>query len=213
MVTDSKYFLLQPLKVGRGPRYWYQRGNRPMQPGVAHSKGVHVYLGVTAYGVTRPIFVAGGGTPSTYFDAKGKRFVGCCSQEYIERVLPVFIEDGNALFKGSECWRSRWVFQQDGASIHKSKDTLEFLDSQLPGRVMSDWPACSPDLSWIENMWSYSERRLRATSPTFSSIEELQSELTKVFSSIPKHILKNHVEGMKGRLQKCIALKGYNIGK
>ncbi len=45
----------------------------------------------------------------------------------------------------------RRVFQQDNATLHTAAITTAWLSSR---RVyVLNWPACSPDLSPIENIW------------------------------------------------------------
>ena len=43
-------------------------------------------------------------------------------------------------------------FQQDNAPIHNARITLEFLEEN--NIVLLKWPASSPDMSPIENMWN-----------------------------------------------------------
>jgi transposase len=45
---------------------------------------------------------------------------------------------------------SRYLFQQDGASSHRSHSTTRYLLDKAV-RVLPDWPAQSPDLNIIEN--------------------------------------------------------------
>jgi transposase len=215
MVSDSKIFLLNSARTSSGTRCWYWRAARPTEPVVQKSQGVHVYLGVTMTGVTRPVFVTGAGGQLSPYDnpsTKGKHR-GCCAREYCEKVLPALISDGDKLFAGSERWRKSWIFQQDGAKPHTAKVTKDLLAALMPGRVMSDWPACSPDLSWIENLWSWCDARLRERSSSIRSLDELRSAVQEVIGSISTDMLKNYVKGMPARLQKCIQLDGANIGK
>ena len=48
---------------------------------------------------------------------------------------------------------SRCVFQQDNARPHTAKITQDWLASRH--FQLMKWPAKSPDLSWIDNIWAW----------------------------------------------------------
>ena len=53
-----------------------------------------------------------------------------------------------------------WIFQQDNARIHTSALTKNFLSQK--GVTLLDWPAKSPDLNPIENLWGIVARDVMA---------------------------------------------------
>ena len=174
------------------------------------TQGVHVYIGVTKYGITKPCFVTGAGSQvSEYVKINSnKRCSGVCAQEYGEVVLPHLIAGGDALFRVHPSKATTWVFQQDNAPIHKAGTTTTLLNQELPGRWMQDWPPQSPDLSWVENIRAVSIRRLQNVKGSISNIDDLKRELTVILASIEHDILKNFVRGIPDRLEKVIAVGG-----
>jgi transposase len=50
------------------------------------------------------------------------------------------------------------LFQQDNARPHKAKVCLKWFEDH--GIKLVEWPANSPDLSPIENIWAELKRRL-----------------------------------------------------
>lgn len=66
-----------------------------------------------------------------------------------------------------------WTFQQNNALVHTAGLTARFLiDSNVD--VLSR-PACSPDFSPIENVWSVLARKVYANSRQILSKDELKS--------------------------------------
>ena len=68
-----------------------------------------------------------------------------------------------------------YIFQQDNARIHFSKETKSFLSRCLV--EIMEWPACSPDLNPIENICGVLVRRVYANNRHFDSTDELKGAI------------------------------------
>jgi transposase len=103
-----------------------------------------------------------------------------------------------------------WVFMQDNASIHRSLHTKKWIDdSQI--KVL-EWPANSPDLNPIENLWGLLARAVYANGRQFNSREELKSEVLKQWDLMCEETLTTLVKSMPNRIIEVISLKGSNTG-
>ncbi len=56
-----------------------------------------------------------------------------------------------------------FIFQQDLAPAHTAKGTKSWFNDH--GVTVLDWPANSPDLNPIENLWGIVKRKMKDTRP------------------------------------------------
>ena len=114
------------------------------------------------------------------------------AERYIQVLEQHMLPSKQRLFHGRPC-----LFQQDNAKPHSARLTTAWLRSKRV-RVL-DWPACSPDLSPIENVWRIMKRKIRQRRPR--TVEQLKlyikqewerippTKLQQLVSSVPKHLL------------------------
>jgi hypothetical protein len=100
------------------------------------------------------------------------------------------------------------LFQHDNASIHASRLTKEWLEAQeIP--VMK-WPARSPDLNPIENLWSFLARKVYEDSRQYSTILDLEKAIQRCWSLIPRSLIQKLILSMGDR---CFEVAQANGGK
>ena len=103
------------------------------------------------------------------------------------------------------------VFQQVNASIHTAKVTKSFFN-RAKINVM-DWPAKSPDLNPIENVWGVLAHKVYAFGKQYDSKEELKSAILQAWDSLDQNYLRNLVAGMKQRCLDVYRSEGGHINK
>ena len=83
------------------------------------------------------------------------------------------------------------VFQQDNAPSHASKYTTAWRESYgLTADRYMPWPANSPDLNPIENLWSIIKQKVYAGSRQFDSKEDLWDAIVSASQSVEPATIK-----------------------
>jgi len=101
--------------------------------------------------------------------------------------------------------RNGW-FQHDNATPHKSNVAKAFLTKSRM-RVL-DWPAQSPDLNPIENLWAIIKQHIRKQKKPPRNLVELKRCVKAAWRAIPDTTIKNLVDSMPRRIQAVIAAEG-----
>ena len=123
------------------------------------------------------------------------------SKRYIEEVLQ------SHLLPFLQILDEDYEFQQDNASIHKSKLTMKFFENSEIN--LMKWPGQSPDLNPIEHLWDELERRIRKQKPPPKSEAELFRLLQKEWEEIPESVYQNLILSMNNRVKAVLTAKGY----
>ncbi len=97
-----------------------------------------------------------------------------------------------------------FIFQQDLAPAHTANGTKSWFDYH--GVTVLDWPANSPDLSPIENLWGIVKRKMRDTRP--NNADELKATVKETWASIPPQQCHKLITSMPRRIEAVIKAKG-----
>ena len=97
------------------------------------------------------------------------------------------------------------VFQQDGAGVHTAKIVKAHFRKQK--YAVLPWPAHSPDLSPIENLWADFKRRLVEKHPEIPK-KKLWDVIDGEWEATSKELCANLLHSMPERLQAVIAAHG-----
>ena len=97
-----------------------------------------------------------------------------------------------------------FIFQQDLAPAHTAKTTKTWFNDH--GITVPDWPANSPDLNSIENMWGIAKRKMRNMRPT--NAKELKAAIEASWSSITPRQCHRLIASMPRRIDAVIHAKG-----
>ena len=99
---------------------------------------------------------------------------------------------------------SPWIFQQDNDPKHTARLNQTYLANI--GVTVLDWPAQSPDLNPIENLWNELDRRLKDRD--CNSEDDLFDTLKDGWDSIPADYMEKLIDSMPRRCAAVIAANG-----
>ncbi|GFT25080.1 transposable element Tcb2 transposase [Trichonephila clavipes] len=149
---------------------------------------IMVWAGVMINGCTR-LHVVANGTMT--------------GQRYIDEVLLPHVR----LFCGAV--GDKFVFMDDNATCYRTLAVQDCLDSEGIKRLV--WPARSPDLNPIENVWDALGRQVAGRNYPPTNKNTLIRALTEEWDKLPQQLLDNVVQSMVRRVECCITLHGGHI--
>ena len=99
-----------------------------------------------------------------------------------------------------------WIFQDDNATPHRSRITTQWKqDNNLP--VMT-WPAQSPDINIIENLWRYLKIRLQRRAHLIRSKKDLINTATSIWTSMTPTFIKSLNSSIPKRIRNVLRVNG-----
>ena len=99
------------------------------------------------------------------------------------------------------------IFQHDNAPLHTSRLTKTFLQER--NLKVLKWPAHSPDLNPIENVWELLAREVYSNGKQYFSVQELKDALNKAWKKLDEKSLKPFLVSLK-IVKELIIKKGDN---
>ena len=108
--------------------------------------------------------------------------------------------------------RNRWWWMQDGAPVHCTRKTLDFVEDKFGGRVISrksdiSWPPYSPDLNPHDYfLGGYAMAEVWRQKP--ETMEQLKQVIEEMAASMSRGLIRNSVANLRKRVDKCLEVGG-----
>ena len=99
----------------------------------------------------------------------------------------------------------KWIFQQDNDPKHTSRSAKNWF--QAKGVEVLPWPAQSPDLNPIENLWADVKKSVAAKRP--SNAKDLWVAVQEAWQQIPLTRCQDLIDSMPRRCAAVIKNHGY----
>ena len=101
------------------------------------------------------------------------------------------------------------IFMQDNAAIHKARKVLDFLDEN--GVQVLDWPAQSPDLNPIENLWAIAKGKMKKNRDRMTRKDHVIAGMEAAWGALEATWCETLAMSAKKRLKRVVLKKGGHI--
>ncbi len=171
----------------QGPRVWRKSGEAQnpccLKSSVKFPQSVMIWAAMSSAGVGPLCFLKSTVNAAIY-------------QEILEHFM---LPSADKLYGDAD-----FIFHQDLAPAHTDKGTKSWFNDH--GVTVLDWPANSPDLNPIENLWGIVKRKMRDTRP--NNADELKAAIKATWASIPPQQCHKLITSMPRRIEAVIKAKG-----
>ncbi len=171
----------------QGPRVWRKSGEAQnpycLKSSVKFPQSVMIWAAMSSAGFGPLCFLKSTVNAAIY-------------QEILEHFM---LPSANKLYGDAD-----FIFQQDLAPAHTAKGTKSWFNDH--GVTVLDWPANSPDLNPIENLWGIVKRKMRDTRP--NNADDLKATVKETWASIPPQQCHKLITSMPRRIEAVIKAKG-----
>ena len=93
----------------------------------------------------------------------------------------------------------------DNARPHVARLYQQFLNRNNVNVL--PWPAVSPDMNPIENIWDYLSRKVGVRG-NVHNFRDLENALIQELNNIPNVVIRRYIRSMRGRLAACTDGRG-----
>lgn len=185
LFTDETVFLLEPP-----PEYRYveEGDEQPVREKSKYTRRIMVWAGISWYGKSKIVLIDKAQT----INSEKYQAVVSKALTSIDSMFPAGLE---------------WNFQQDGAKCHTSRSTRNWYDEHEI-EILDPWPANSPDLNIIENLWHTLKERVYRR--TFKNEQGLFRIVKDEWEKVEMEEIHNLVLSMPNRLQQVRDRDGGN---
>ncbi len=171
----------------QGPRVWRKSGEAQnpccLKSSVKFPQSVMIWAAMSSAGVGPLCFLKSTVNAAIY-------------QEMLEHFM---LPSADKLYGDAD-----FIFRHDLAPAHTAKGTKSWFSDH--GVTVLDWPANSPDLNPIENLWGIVKRKMRDTRP--NNTDELKATVKETWASIPPQQCHKLITSMPRRIEAVIKPKG-----
>ena len=98
------------------------------------------------------------------------------------------------------------IFMQDNAPCHKAKIVMSFLQQKRINTL--DWPAQSPDMNPIENLWAIIKARRQKKFSKPKSKIDLVNQIFEIWDSVEPELVSKLADSANRRVSEVLRLNG-----